>query len=276
MSLSEIHTNTFTLSGAQPNPDISSSRAFQLGHGRPGTVSLSLSENDEDPGVKGRPGYSSLEFLITTGERCGGLAIIHQPGVLETLEGGAAGKGGVLRLPFMVGNGSFPSLGLLHCLAPSSSRPPAPLFRQPPLPAPHSGPGPVPCLAPYTHRPTPPRFLASLTQAIPLLTPPSGPGPVPRLDGINIPFGRVLEGMGVVSTIVTVRGGTRHATCSRSAGYRALGGRGHGCGQHRRHGEGDAQSVAGQQDAGCWVVEGIAVVSNTLTGIRTGQQDTGR
>ena len=38
---------------------------------------------------------------------------------------------------------------------------------------------------------------------------PSGPGPVPRLDGINIPFGRVVEGMGVVSTIVTVRGWSR-------------------------------------------------------------------
>ena len=34
-------------------------------------MSLSLSENDEDPGVKGRPGYSSLEFLITTGESVG-------------------------------------------------------------------------------------------------------------------------------------------------------------------------------------------------------------
>ena len=41
--------------------------AFALGHGRPGTLSLSLSENDDDPRVKGRPGYKSMEFLITTG-----------------------------------------------------------------------------------------------------------------------------------------------------------------------------------------------------------------
>ncbi len=33
----------------------------------------------------------------------------------------------------------------------------------------------------------------------------AGPGPVPRLDGINIPFGRVLEGMGVVGQITQVR-----------------------------------------------------------------------
>ena len=51
----------------QPNSDISSSRAFALGHTRPGTLSLSLTESDEDPGVRSRPGYSSLEFLITTG-----------------------------------------------------------------------------------------------------------------------------------------------------------------------------------------------------------------
>ena len=52
----------------QSNSDISSSRAFALGHSRPGTLSLSLSESDEDPGVRSRPGFSSLEFLITTGE----------------------------------------------------------------------------------------------------------------------------------------------------------------------------------------------------------------
>ena len=32
----------------------------------------------------------------------------------------------------------------------------------------------------------------------------SGPGPVPRLDGLNIPFGRVLEGMGVVGAVTAV------------------------------------------------------------------------
>ena len=32
----------------------------------------------------------------------------------------------------------------------------------------------------------------------------AGPGPVPRLDGLNIPFGRVLEGMGVVGAITNV------------------------------------------------------------------------
>jgi len=81
----------------QANPDLSSSASFKARHMRPGTLSLSLSENDEDPAVKGRPGYRQSEFLITT-----------------------------------------------------------------------------------------------------------GPGPVPRLDGANVVFGRVLEGMGVVGTIAKV------------------------------------------------------------------------
>ncbi|GAX76827.1 hypothetical protein CEUSTIGMA_g4273.t1 [Chlamydomonas eustigma] len=84
-------------SGIKPNREISSSRAFALNHSRPGTVSLSLSENDEDPKIQNMPGYTRLEFLITT-----------------------------------------------------------------------------------------------------------GPGPVPRLDGQNIPFGKVLEGMGVISAITKV------------------------------------------------------------------------
>ena len=41
----------------EPNRDVSEAAAFRLGHGRPGTLSLSLSEGDEDPGVRERPGY---------------------------------------------------------------------------------------------------------------------------------------------------------------------------------------------------------------------------
>jgi peptidyl-prolyl cis-trans isomerase B (cyclophilin B) len=84
--------------GLVQNREVSESTSFKLNHNRPGTLSLSLSENDEDPSVKARQGYlGSLEFLITT-----------------------------------------------------------------------------------------------------------GPGPCPRLDGLNIPFGRVLEGMGVVERITRV------------------------------------------------------------------------
>lgn len=51
----------------QPNPELSDPAAFQLPHSRPGTLALSLSENDEEPGVRERPGYRPTEFLITTG-----------------------------------------------------------------------------------------------------------------------------------------------------------------------------------------------------------------
>eukprot|EP00983_Pelagomonas_calceolata_P064478 1148151-Pelagomonas_calceolata.AAC.3 len=50
-----------------PNPDLSSSRAFKLQHLRPGTLSLSLTENDEDPLVQAGAGYRNVQFLITTG-----------------------------------------------------------------------------------------------------------------------------------------------------------------------------------------------------------------
>jgi hypothetical protein len=41
----------------QINTDLASPGPFKLTHSRPGTVSLSLSENDEDPAVKDRPDY---------------------------------------------------------------------------------------------------------------------------------------------------------------------------------------------------------------------------
>lgn len=50
------------------NPDVLSASAFRLQHMRPGTVSLPLAANDDDPLIKDRPRYRNLEFLITTGE----------------------------------------------------------------------------------------------------------------------------------------------------------------------------------------------------------------
>ncbi|KAG1676816.1 hypothetical protein FOA52_010325 [Chlamydomonas sp. UWO 241] len=95
--MGQMEARALADAGLQMNSDETSASAFKLTHSRAGVVSLSLSENDDDPGVKGRFGYAPLEFLITT-----------------------------------------------------------------------------------------------------------GPGPVPRLDGLNIPFGRVMDGQGVVSTIAQV------------------------------------------------------------------------
>ncbi|XAR66807.1 Peptidylprolyl isomerase [Bertholletia excelsa] len=49
------------------NTETVSSQAFLLGHSRPGTVSLCLSENDDDDEIKLDPNYRNVEFLITTG-----------------------------------------------------------------------------------------------------------------------------------------------------------------------------------------------------------------
>jgi hypothetical protein len=39
----------------------------RVSHNRPGTVSLALAENDDDPFIKQRSTYRPTEFLITTG-----------------------------------------------------------------------------------------------------------------------------------------------------------------------------------------------------------------
>ena len=51
--------------------------AFRLGHLRAGTVSLALAENDEDEGVRLRPGYVNVEFTITTGAGGGKARGVH-------------------------------------------------------------------------------------------------------------------------------------------------------------------------------------------------------
>ena len=38
-----------------------------MSHSRPGTLSLSIGTNDDDPGIRQRPGYRNTEFVITTG-----------------------------------------------------------------------------------------------------------------------------------------------------------------------------------------------------------------
>ncbi|WVZ19030.1 hypothetical protein V8G54_006352 [Vigna mungo] len=49
------------------NTETVDAKAFSLTHSRPGVVSLSLSENDDDDDVKLDPEYRNVEFLITTG-----------------------------------------------------------------------------------------------------------------------------------------------------------------------------------------------------------------
>ncbi|XP_068653626.1 peptidyl-prolyl cis-trans isomerase CYP28, chloroplastic-like [Aristolochia californica] len=49
------------------NSETVDSKAFLLKHLRAGTVSLCLSENDDEEGIKLDPNYRNVEFLITTG-----------------------------------------------------------------------------------------------------------------------------------------------------------------------------------------------------------------
>jgi len=49
------------------NEDSIRSNSFKLKHTRPGTVSLCLSENDDEEGLKLSGDYRNVEFLITTG-----------------------------------------------------------------------------------------------------------------------------------------------------------------------------------------------------------------
>lgn len=49
------------------NADLLSSTAFKLDHRKPGTVSLNLSENEDDTSIQYSGSYRPLSFLITTG-----------------------------------------------------------------------------------------------------------------------------------------------------------------------------------------------------------------
>jgi peptidyl-prolyl cis-trans isomerase B (cyclophilin B) len=49
------------------NPDLLSSTAFKLDHRKPGTISLNLSENEDDKSIQFSGSYRPLSFLITTG-----------------------------------------------------------------------------------------------------------------------------------------------------------------------------------------------------------------
>lgn len=50
------------------NEEVVRGTSFKLRHRRPGTVSLCLSENDDDEGMKLNSDYRNVEFMITTGK----------------------------------------------------------------------------------------------------------------------------------------------------------------------------------------------------------------
>jgi peptidyl-prolyl cis-trans isomerase B (cyclophilin B) len=49
------------------NDEVVRGNSFKLRHQRPGTVSLCLSENDDEEAIKLNPDYRNVEFMITTG-----------------------------------------------------------------------------------------------------------------------------------------------------------------------------------------------------------------
>ncbi|PSC76546.1 peptidyl-prolyl cis-trans isomerase chloroplastic [Micractinium conductrix] len=90
-SLSKILPGRYIVAGAQgpkrsglvqapeglpPNPDLLKSASFRLSHRRPGTVSLNLSESEDEDFLRFGKGYRNLGLLITTG-----------PGPVPSLDG---------------------------------------------------------------------------------------------------------------------------------------------------------------------------------------------
>lgn len=51
----------------KPNNELTSGQSYKLTHLRPGTVSLNLTESDEDPNIRESSSYQPTELLITTG-----------------------------------------------------------------------------------------------------------------------------------------------------------------------------------------------------------------
>jgi len=52
------------------NEEVVRGNSFKLRHQRPGTVSLCLSENDDEEAIKLNSDYRNVEFMITTGNEC--------------------------------------------------------------------------------------------------------------------------------------------------------------------------------------------------------------
>jgi len=71
------------------NPDLLNSSAFKLRHTRPGILSLNLSENEDEDGIRLRPGYKALSFIITAGP--GAVALDGENIVFGQVEGGGDG-----------------------------------------------------------------------------------------------------------------------------------------------------------------------------------------
>jgi peptidyl-prolyl cis-trans isomerase B (cyclophilin B) len=82
--------------GLPPNPDTLNAAAFRLRHDRPGTLSLNLSENEDDAYLRNGPGYRNLSFLITTG-----------PGLAYSLDGENIVFGAVAGTPPGEGEGAL-------------------------------------------------------------------------------------------------------------------------------------------------------------------------
>lgn len=61
---------------SQPNTDLMQSASFQLPHRRPGTVSLAVTENEDEQYLQRLPSYCNVSMLITTG-----------PGPVPSLDG---------------------------------------------------------------------------------------------------------------------------------------------------------------------------------------------
>ena len=148
-------------------------------HRRPGTVSLSLSENDDEASLKLRPGYRNVEFLITTGEY-GSSAV----GLLRCCPVSSATyiplNDVVKAWPRKTcGPATYDPLWLAH----HDMRLRMYLLRTKPK-----------CPSGYI-------TIHALTS---IACRRAGPGPVPSLDGENIVFGRVLEGFGTIAAISNV------------------------------------------------------------------------
>ncbi|XP_078438223.1 cyclophilin-like peptidyl-prolyl cis-trans isomerase family protein [Wolffia australiana] len=85
--------------GLASNTETFSPAAFNLGHRRPGTLSLCLTENDDYDEIRLNPSYRNVEFLVTTG-----------PGPCPRLDGQNIVFGTVLEgMDVVTGIGSIPT-----------------------------------------------------------------------------------------------------------------------------------------------------------------------
>lgn len=169
-----------------PNEDLMAAKSYSLDHRRAGTVSLNLSHNEDDPLIQNTLSYRNVSFLITTGEgtalqaRLSADAAFSDRRSLENQSGRLLAFEAFPERAFEAERLLFRRLAGLLPLSNNEKKTDCVVLNG-------------------SLRP----LLTVAVSVLPVLRTvwAAGPGPATALDGTNVVFGKVLQGMDTISRV---------------------------------------------------------------------------